>query len=202
MQPITWNKRTGNLVSGHQRLACIDAIEGGDDYKLDVAVVDLSEADEKAQVVFMNNQDAMGFWDTELLDQLLHELPDVSHAGFDDTTLQVLLDSPDFAPMFQEKENEATESAELIAEMKEAKKEYRQEQAKRDDTEFYLVVVFKDRQAQTKFCVDLGFDPNSKYVDGARLKEKMNSDKASIALETLRPSVQGRVEEPGESETE
>ena len=62
--------------------------------------------------------------------------------------------------------------------------------------------LLRDRQAQTKFCVDLGFDPNSKYVDGARLKEKMNSDKASIALETLRPSVQGRVEEPGESETE
>ena len=47
LQPIVWNKRTGNVVSGHQRLEALDSSARTDKYSLDVAVVDL---DEKAEV--------------------------------------------------------------------------------------------------------------------------------------------------------
>src|SRR4051812_29770 len=53
---IVWNKRTGNLVSGHQRLAVLDSLEGSQDYLLTVDVVDLSEQEEKEQNLFFNNQ--------------------------------------------------------------------------------------------------------------------------------------------------
>ncbi len=38
---ITWNKRTGNLVGGHQRLEQLDALEKNKNYSLDVCVIDV-----------------------------------------------------------------------------------------------------------------------------------------------------------------
>ena len=47
LETLVWNERTGNLISGHQRLSILDKIEKGTDYYLDVAVVDLDEVSEK-----------------------------------------------------------------------------------------------------------------------------------------------------------
>ena len=41
---LTWNKRTGNLVGGHQRLEQLDALEKSKDYELTVCVVDVDAA--------------------------------------------------------------------------------------------------------------------------------------------------------------
>ena len=43
VSPLTWNRRIGNLVSGHQRLSQIDQIEGARDYTLMVAVIPISQ---------------------------------------------------------------------------------------------------------------------------------------------------------------
>lgn len=41
---LTWNRRTGNLVGGHQRLEQLDALEGNQQYELTVNVnVPISE---------------------------------------------------------------------------------------------------------------------------------------------------------------
>jgi|ERR1043166_1763626 hypothetical protein len=45
---IIWNKRTGNIIAGSRCISVLDALHGGADYSLDVAVVDLNEAMEKA----------------------------------------------------------------------------------------------------------------------------------------------------------
>lgn len=69
VSPLIFNRKTGLLVGGHQRLACMDDIEGTKDYSLKVAVVDIDETKEKELVVFLNNTSAQGFWDeTDLLD--------------------------------------------------------------------------------------------------------------------------------------
>jgi len=60
LEPLVWNKRTGNLVSGHQRLAIIDSQTGHSDYQLDVAVVDLSEKDEAKANIALNNRSLQG----------------------------------------------------------------------------------------------------------------------------------------------
>ena len=52
---LTWNKRTGNLVGGHQRLQQLDALEKSDDYELTVCVVDVDEREEAALNVELNN---------------------------------------------------------------------------------------------------------------------------------------------------
>lgn len=62
---IVWNETTGNVVSGHQRLAQLDALSESAEYSLDVTVVRLSEKREREQNVFMNNPAMMGEFDEE-----------------------------------------------------------------------------------------------------------------------------------------
>ena len=45
--PITWNKKTGNIVGGHQRINIMDSLMKSKDYKLSVAVIDVPENKEK-----------------------------------------------------------------------------------------------------------------------------------------------------------
>ncbi len=74
--PLVWNKRTGNLVSGHQRLTILEA-NGDED--VDVSIVDLSERDEKVMNLALNKQG--GRWDDDRLGSLLKELTSID--GFD-----------------------------------------------------------------------------------------------------------------------
>ena len=67
VQPLVWNRRTGNLVSGHQRLSALDSLERTQDYSLQVAVVDLNEREEKILNVQLNNPSMQGDWDMDKL---------------------------------------------------------------------------------------------------------------------------------------
>ena len=58
IQPITWNRITGNIVSGHQRVALLDSLHKSKKYSLSVAVVEMDEKTEKEQNIFMNNTGA------------------------------------------------------------------------------------------------------------------------------------------------
>lgn len=188
------NRRTGNIVSGHQRLAAIDVIEGRGDYDLDVAMVDLSDIEERTQNVFMNNGAAMGAWDTEMLEALLRDIDKdaLADTGFDAVDLSVVFNDDRLAPLFADSAQpaevvdalheidniasvadnseeraraKAKKDAELAA-IKEAKKDAR-ESAKEVDSECYAVVVFRDRAEQTRFVTKCGVDPSARYVDGA-----------------------------------
>jgi len=52
VEPIVWNKRSGQVVGGHQRIKALQA-EGVD--VADVVIVDLDETDEKALNLALNN---------------------------------------------------------------------------------------------------------------------------------------------------
>ncbi|MEN6636080.1 MAG: ParB N-terminal domain-containing protein, partial [Clostridiaceae bacterium] len=84
VQPVVWNKRTGNIVGGHQRIEQLDALEGNDEYSLTVAVVDVDETREKELNILLNNPQAQGDWDLERLKKLLEdEEIDLKSTGFD-----------------------------------------------------------------------------------------------------------------------
>ena len=67
VQPLVWNRRTGNLVSGHQRLSQLDQLERSQDYDLQVSVVDVDEREEKILNVQLNNPSMQGDWDMDKL---------------------------------------------------------------------------------------------------------------------------------------
>lgn len=71
LSPITWNKTTGNVIGGNQRL------EGYRDLghtEVDVWVVELDEAKEKAAIIALNNH--AGEWDGGPLAKIIRDLQD------------------------------------------------------------------------------------------------------------------------------
>jgi len=92
VEPAVWNKRTGNLVGGHQRLAVLKA-QGVTE--VDVSVVDLSLEKEKALNIALNK--IKGDWDEEKLAEILQELSqvpdfDVALTGFESVEISQLFD--------------------------------------------------------------------------------------------------------------
>lgn len=90
LEPVIVNKTTGNLVGGHQRLSILDSLEGGTSYMLDVAMVELSEKEEKEQNIFLNNPNAQGQWDLDKLKDLVKDGIDIEDTGFDSMSLEAL----------------------------------------------------------------------------------------------------------------
>lgn len=86
VQPILWNKRTGNLVGGHQRLKTL-----GPDEVTDVVVLDLSLTEEKALNVALNNPKIQGTWSDgieDLLREIHVEVPDLADSMGIDSLLE------------------------------------------------------------------------------------------------------------------
>lgn len=91
VEPPVWNRRTGNLVGGHQRLKVLKA---RGDVEIDVVVVDLPIAQEKALNIALNKID--GDWDRDKLADLLADLAvepsvDVTISGFDGVEIEHLI---------------------------------------------------------------------------------------------------------------
>ncbi len=90
VEPVIWNKRTGNVVGGHQRLKVLM------DYgytEIDCVIVDLDEQHEKALNIALNK--IQGEWDGTKLAALVAELDagafDVSLTGFDAAEIDELM---------------------------------------------------------------------------------------------------------------
>jgi ParB-like chromosome segregation protein Spo0J len=87
-EPIVWNKRTRNVVGGHQRLAVLKSLG----YKtVPCSVVDLDEHDEKLLNVALNK--IKGRWDFDKLEKMLRDFDYevASVTGFTPEEIAVLL---------------------------------------------------------------------------------------------------------------
>jgi ParB-like chromosome segregation protein Spo0J len=82
VEPIVWNKRSGNIVGGHQRYKVL--LDMGMS-EVDCVVVDLDETKEKALNLALNK--IQGDWDYEKLRDIINELEelgtDITLTGFD-----------------------------------------------------------------------------------------------------------------------
>lgn len=73
VEPIIWNKRTGNIVGGHQRFKVAQDLKYAED---NVVVVDLDNEQEKSLNLALNK--VAGRWDNDKLAAVLEELQAVS----------------------------------------------------------------------------------------------------------------------------
>lgn len=90
VEPIVWNKRTGNVVGGHQRLKVLADMG----YKtVPCSVVDLDENDEKLLNIALNK--IKGQWDYDKLEAILKDFDfEVATAsGFSAEEIAILLAS-------------------------------------------------------------------------------------------------------------
>jgi DNA modification methylase len=96
VEPLVWNRRTGNLVGGHQRYKILVNEKGLKE--LDVSEVDLDETREKALNIALNK--ISGDWETTKLAELLQELQasdeiDFELTGFSEEEFDELLEQLD-----------------------------------------------------------------------------------------------------------
>lgn len=91
VEPLVWNKKTGNLVGGHQRFKIL---KQRGDKEIDVSIVDLEPQKEKALNIALNK--IQGDWDYSKLKEVLIELDDgsfdINLTGFSDSELKKLID--------------------------------------------------------------------------------------------------------------
>lgn len=191
--PVTWNEVTGNVVGGHQRLAILDALEGHDNYTLDVAVVQLTVKQEIEQNIALNSDRLAGDWDLDLLAKML-KTPDLdlSATGFTVTDIQVTFDDPELGSIFAtnvatkgvlaevqamqddgkaEKDPAAAATREIMKETRANNKE----NFKDDDTETFSIVMFPSREERDAFVVHCGGAPTERYIDGSMVLAKMGT---------------------------
>ncbi len=91
VEPLIWNKRSGNLVGGHQRLKILKSKKAK---KVQVSVVDLPPQKEKALNIALNKL-GEGGWDKPRLADLLEELDDssldIELTGWNDSEIEALM---------------------------------------------------------------------------------------------------------------
>lgn len=104
VDPIIWNKRTGNIVGGHQRYTVLKDL--GHE-KVDVSVVDMSEQDEMALNIALNKVE--GDWDKDKLKEVIAELEQdkLMFTGFDDDEIDSLMNDVDIEDFFESEETPA-----------------------------------------------------------------------------------------------
>lgn len=89
VEPIVWNKRTGNIVGGHQRYNVLKAMGVK---KALVSVVDIPEEEEKVLNVALNK--VSGDWDEDKLKEVLESLnaEDINVTGFNMDEIALILE--------------------------------------------------------------------------------------------------------------
>lgn len=90
VEPLVWNKQTGNLVGGHQRFKIL--LEKGLN-EVEVSVVDIDPLKEKALNIALNK--ISGNWDDEKLAAVLEDLQENAsnlETGFDPEEMNRLID--------------------------------------------------------------------------------------------------------------
>lgn len=104
VDPIIWNKRTGNIVGGHQRYTVLKDL--GHE-TVDVSVVDMSEQDEMALNIALNKVE--GDWDKDKLKEVIADLEQdkLMFTGFDDDEIDSLMNDVDIEDFFESEETPA-----------------------------------------------------------------------------------------------
>jgi hypothetical protein len=174
VQPIVWNRRTGNVVAGHQRLNQIDALEKRDDYDLMVAVVDVSEDEERILNVQLNNDSLMGDWDIEKLKDLgITDGIDFGDMGFTEADISILFgDDERFADMIGETPEVEKAKADL-ADIKRDRAAQAAKMKKAQSANFYFTVVCESAAEKTSLLKMMGVDVYEDYVGSYALLRLM-----------------------------
>lgn len=161
---IVWNKKTGHVVGGHQRLSALDSLEGRKDYTLDVCVINVDEREEAALNVQLNNPSMQGTWDLDKLADMTEEFDlDFGDMGFSKLDIDFMFDGDDrFTEMFETPEVEATK--EEIEAVKEARASGVERMKDKNSIDWYAMLVFADEDEKSRFFKEINLPPYEQYI--------------------------------------
>lgn len=166
---LTWNKRTGNLVSGHQRLSVMDELEKTQDYELTVSVVDISEKEEMELNVQMNNTSMMGDFDIDALTDMIELGADVDSLGFSEADIDIMFGDSELVEKFEDS-NEAKEAKETLKEIKKDRKEYYEKSKEENSASYYFIVVCESSEEREELFKQMGVPFSEEFVNSSMLK--------------------------------
>lgn len=151
VQPIVWNKRTGNIVGGHQRLEQLDTLEKGKNYELDVAVVDVDAKEEATINVLLNNPSLQGDWDLDKLADIKIDYGiDFEDMGFDELDIDFLFEGDDrFSELFDTPEVE--EEKMKIQQVRSSRGQAKERLTEENKADFYSMIVFESQKEKEAF---------------------------------------------------
>lgn len=173
VQPLVWNRRTGNLVAGHQRLAALDSLERSQNYDLQVAVVDVNEREERVLNVQLNNPSMQGEWDLDKLAELSEEAaisPD--EFGFSDGDIAVLFGDERLDEIMGDTPD-VTEAKSKIQEIKEHRAESMAKMQEAQAADYYFTVVCENEAQKKAILKILGVPDWEAFVNGRVLAAQM-----------------------------
>lgn len=161
---ITWNRRTGNIVGGHQRIEQLDALEKNQDYSLDVCVVDVDERQEAKLNAILNNQSQQGEYDLDKL-AMMAEMFDLGfeEMGFTQLDVDFMYDGDErFTSMFQTPEAEEVKTG--LAEVKAARQASKERMQEKNNINFYSIIVFEDEKQRAEFYKKISVPASEEYI--------------------------------------
>lgn len=167
---IVWNEQTGNLVGGHKRVETLDIIYGypANDYEIKVEKISVDLKTEKEQNVFLNNRNAQGEMDYELLSEMIKDI-DISNAALTDRDISIM-DS--IVPDFDMGDNLAILSDYgILKERTDEEKRQTKENRKKMKSEtsdkrmpFYFTVTFDSYMEKAEYLESIGINGDSIYI--------------------------------------
>lgn len=180
------NRATGmTIVSGHQRVAVMDDLNKypENDYILRVDVIEVGEKEEKELNILLNNPNAQGSWDFDLLREIIPDIDykiagltaeDLNSIGVDyllktdeESAIADALNDVG-APVREAKkiEKELTDD-EKIAHNKEVKGKVKAEAEERaENMDAYVMLSFDTFKQKKAFMQRFGFDERDKFIKG------------------------------------
>ena len=161
---LTWNKRTGNLVGGHQRLEQLDALERNKDYSLDVCVIDVDESEEAILNVQLNNPSMQGEWDLDKLAYISEEFGvNFDEMGFTKLDVDFMFDGDErFTEMFETPEAQEVKTG--LAEVKEARAKSKERMQEKNNINFYSILIFEDEKQRADFYKKISVPTSEEYL--------------------------------------
>lgn len=162
--PITWNRRTGNIVGGHQRLKQLDVLEKSEDYDLTVAVIDVDEREEAKINVQLNNPSMQGDWDFDKLADMTDQFDlTMEDMGFSKLDIDLMFDGDErFSDLYQTPEVEATE--EQIDEIRSSRESSKERLKEANNINWYTTIVFEDEKDRAEFHKRISVPVTEEYV--------------------------------------
>ena len=166
---LTWNRRTGNLCGGHQRLEQLDALERNQDYSLDVCVIDVDERTEAKINVLLNNPSMQGDWDLDLLASMSEHFGlSFDDMGFTKLDVDFMFDGDDrFSDMFETPEAEEVKKG--LEEVKAARQAGKERMQEKNNINFYSVIVFEDEKQKADFYKKISVPLSEEYLTADKI---------------------------------
>ncbi|ERL63846.1 ParB N-terminal domain-containing protein [Schleiferilactobacillus shenzhenensis] len=148
---ITWNQRTGNIVSGHQRVAIMDALERTKEYSLDVDMIDVDLKREKEINVQMNNTTMQGDFDlNKLADLNIDDGIDFDSMGFDKNDVDFMFGGDErFSKLYDNPE--VVKEKDKLADIKKKRTKANEKLKDKNRIDFYDMIIFRDSEEREAF---------------------------------------------------